>query len=195
MQYTTLDIAQIQELADHYGLGEIIAYKILNGGSENTNYLIESKKSRYVLTICEQKTMAEASHLARLLEHLANHGFKSSKIVRSINNKLVYNLDGKPVLLKLFLEGKIEANLSDHLLELIGIEMGKLHKIEVPDYIPQNLNYGREYFHEVAQYDKDSTFHLWLQQKEQQIAPYLNASLPKALIHSDIFYNNVIVSK
>ena len=162
MQYTTLNIAQIQEIADLYGLGEIIAYKVLSGGSENTNYLIESKTSHYVLTICEQKSMTEASHLASLLEHLAESGFQSSKIVRSINNESVCSLDGKPVLLRLFLEGKIEGNLSDHLLELIGIEMGKLHKIEVPDYIPQNLNYGREYFHEVTQYDKDSTFYLFI---------------------------------
>jgi len=193
MQYTTLNIEQIKTLVQQYELDEIVFHKILSGGSENINYLINSKIDRYVLTICEQKSMNEAIRLANLLEYLASNNFSTSEIVRSKKNELIIRYDDKPVMLKTFLEGKVVKDLSNSLLELIGIQMGKLHKIKAPDDLPEKLNYGIEYFSEIEIYAENSSFHHWLKKIQHQTAPHLTKAIPKALIHSDIFYSNVIV--
>ena len=80
-------------------------------------------------------------------------------------------------------------------MELIGIQLGRLHQIKSPDYLPTALNYGIEHFGQVAIYAENSTFHIWLKKIKTQIIPYLSASLPRALIHSDVFYNNVIIEE
>ncbi|MFK7773991.1 MAG: homoserine kinase [Saprospiraceae bacterium] len=193
MQYTVLNIEAINNLARQYDLGEIISFKILSGGSENTNYLIASNIEKYVLTICEQKSTTEAINLSMLLEHLATNNFSTSKIIRNKKNELISTYNDKPVILKSFLEGKTMDNLPNHLIELIGIQMGKLHKINEPDYLPKKLNYGIEQFSDVAIYAENSSFHNWLKKIEDQIKSYFSQPIPQALIHSDIFYSNVII--
>ena len=57
--YTSLNHAEINELAETFAIGNVHAFKILSGGSENTNYLLSTDTNKYVLTICEQKSEVE----------------------------------------------------------------------------------------------------------------------------------------
>ena len=61
------------------------------------------------------------------------------------------------------MEGNIIEDLSSDLMELIGIQMGCLHQIKAPDYLPKSLAYGIENFEQLAIYATDSTFHIWLE--------------------------------
>lgn len=193
MQYTILNLEQVNELTRQYEIDEIISHKVLSGGSENTNYLITSESESYVLTICEQKSIAEAKNLSLLLEHLADHSFSTSKIIRNKEGQPISTFNEKPVILKTFLEGKIMSDLPLHLIELIGAELGKLHQVEAPNYLPNSLSYGIEQFSDIELYDKGSPFHDWLKKIEEQSSTYLSKKMPKTLIHSDVFYSNVIV--
>ena len=58
-QYSELDAEQISQLLSEYSVGELSAFKILSGGSENTNYWISTSSGQFVLTVCEQKTFSE----------------------------------------------------------------------------------------------------------------------------------------
>ena len=193
-QYSILDLADISEVCRQYSIRIVKSFSVLSGGSENTNYLITTEKGKFVLTICEQKTAQRAEELAYLLEHLAKNGFESSKLIRTSNNALISKWKGKPVMLKVFLEGEIMANLSSDILNVIGKEMGRLHQIEIPAYLPKILNYGIEYFDEVGHYAANSDFELWLNGIKNFIQPFMAEELPKSLIHSDIFFSNIIVS-
>ena len=195
MQYTVLTIKELNDIASQYNIGMVDSHKVLSGGSENTNYLICTGSGSYVLTICEQKTKHEAEQLADLLRHLENNNFQTSKILVSKNDKSIINYSDKPIMLKTFIEGDVIDNLSNDLLESIGEEIGKLHRINAPNYLPNKLNYGVEYFDEVKIYDEHSEFDLWLQKKKENFKSYFSLDLPKALIHSDVFTSNVIISK
>lgn len=194
MQYTILDLEQLRKLTQQYPINEIISFKVLSGGSENTNYLITSDNEKYVLTICEQKTKEEAINLCLLLEHLFINGFSTSRVIQTKTNQFIINYNNKPIILKKFIEGRVVKNLSHESMELIGIQLGKLHKIEAPNYLPKELSYGLEYFNDITIYDKGSPFHKWLLEIKKSILPYMIESTPKSLIHSDVFYNNVIVT-
>ena len=195
MDYSTLNKKKILTILAGYGFSDIEQYKILSGGSENTNYFVATKTNKFVLTICEQKTAHEATHLTQLLEDLAGAGFSTSKVIRDLKGLPTSHYNGKPVILKSFIEGKIISNLSGDLLELIGMEMGKLHKIKAPEYLPKNIGYGRERFKEVEAYAPNSTFNKWLREIDEYIEGHVSGDLLKALIHSDIFHSNVIVDE
>ncbi len=73
-EYTKLDSQQTKSILAQYPLGTLLSTKILNGGSENTNYRLHTSKGDFVLTLCEQKTLLEAQQLTDLLAHLdQNH--------------------------------------------------------------------------------------------------------------------------
>jgi len=194
-QYTSLTTNEIEAILAKKNINNISSFKLLYGGSENTNYLINAKNDKYVLTICEQKSENKARELAHLLEHLEKHDFETSKIIRNTNNEAVTLWKGRPILLKKFIEGKNLKDLPYQLIELIGRELGKLHKIEAPEYLPKQLGYGKEQFGNVEKYAANSSFDVWLKEKLKYVSPYFSSNLPKAFIHSDVFWDNVIISE
>lgn len=193
--YSVLNTSDIIEIINQYEILNLESYVLLSGGSENTNYLVRAENKQFVLTICEQKSLEDSMNLAYLLEHLAKHNFETSKVVRSVSEELIATWNGKPVMLKIFLNGEIMDNLPNPIIENLGIEIGKLHLIAPPSYLPKVLSYGQEYFHEARQYAPDSSFEKWITEIHNYLCPYFTNDLPKALIHSDIFYSNVIVSQ
>ena len=194
-QYSSLTTHEIEAILATFNIDNINSFNVLSGGSENTNYLINAEKGKYVLTISEQKPVKKARELAHLLEHLEKHHFQTSKIIRNRNNEPVTLNKGKPLMIKKFIDGKTLKDLPHHLIELIGRELGKLHKIEAPEYLPKQLNFGKEQFVKVKKYAANSLFDIWLKEKLQYISPYFSTDLPKAFIHTDVFYDNVIISE
>lgn len=195
VKYTHLSLEDVQKLAAPYGLDTIKQYKLLSGGSSNTNYRFTTDEGRFVLTICEQKQEKEVMDLVHLLDHLNSNGFATSVVLQGLDGQWLSSCQGKPIMIKKYLEGKIVEDLSDALLELIGRQVGKLHQVEAPDYLPEVIDYGREHFHDLKGYADGSDFQQWLMEIDAYIAPYLQTDLPKALIHSDVFFNNVIISE
>ena len=194
-QYTVLNDIQIQTILAHYHTEKVTSFKVLSGGSENTNYLVITKNESFVLTICEQKSMQEAIELASLLVYLKQNNFSTSVLVETIKGTLTTVWNDKPVMLKKFIEGDIVEDLSKNLLINLGRELAQLHQIKAPDYLPKSVAYGLERFDEVQVYAPDAEFYKWLKCTQHYIEKHIDSDLPKALIHSDIFYNNIIVEK
>lgn len=193
-QYTILTQHNIQAILTNYNLSTIAHWEALKGGSENTNYLINTPNQQYVLTICEQMTRQRAIELTHLLEYLVNTGFATSKVIRNAQQQPIEQWQGKPVILKEYLVGQVKEYLPSHLLEKVGQQLGKLHQLQAPGYLPDCINYGLQAFKEMETYAPHSKFHKWLQGIHQYIHQYNLSELPKALIHSDLFYNNIIIS-
>jgi len=193
-QYTVINSENVKAIIATYNLGKLLSFELLSGGSENTNYVLITESGKYVLTICEQKSAREATELANLLEYLAQRNFSTSKIVRTRTNKAISLWNGKPVMIKGFLNGKIIEELPNNLIEFLGKELGKLHKIDAPEHLPKTIGYDKDHFYEVEMYAPNSQFHLWLNDIHDYIDKHIGSDLPKALIHSDLFYSNIVVS-
>jgi len=193
--YTRLDEQEIITALSQFNIHNIMSFELLHGGSENTNYLVKTGNRKYVLSICEQKTLEQTKHLADLLDHLEKNQFKTSKIVFTADQESAVSYKGKPIMVKEYLEGKIVQDLSPHALSLIGKELAKLHKIEAPDYLPKQLNYGKEHFPNAKKNVTDTAFNDWLEMVLAYVSPYLKLDLPRAFIHGDVYWDNVILSE
>ena len=193
-QYSILNKVELLEILKPYSISEIKSYEILSGGSENTNYKIDSGFGIIVLTFSEQKTIEEAQNLTRLLNYLKRHSFSTSEIVHTAQNKSLSIFNDKPVMVKKFIAGKIMSSLPTHLLEQIGADVAKLHKIAPPDYLRDIMWCGKERFNEVEEYALNSSFDIWIKDILLYVDKYITPDLPKAFIHSDIFDSNIIVN-
>ena len=191
--YARLDRNTVEALASQFGIEGVTAFSNMEGGLENTSYRVETKSEKYVLTLCDQKTFAQASNLVNLLAHLTEHDVCTSRVVVPPGDSNVVLYDEKPVMLKHYIEGNFTANLSGNILFQLGEEIAQLHKIPAPSYLPQSFPYGRNYFSDVTDSNLDHTYIEWLSEKNSYLEKHIPANLPLALIHGDVFFDNVIV--
>lgn len=194
-QSTRLNKIEVMKILEKFDIHNISSFELLSGGSENTNYLVNTENGKYVLCIFEQKTEKNAKELTNLLKHLEINNFNTSKLIYTSDNESVIIWKNKPVIIKVFIEGKISKDLPSHLLKLVGKALAKLHQINVPEYLPKQLNYGVEKFSNVKKYSANSEFDIWLNDILEYILPYLKLNLPKSIIHSDVFWDNVIIDE
>lgn len=192
--YTQLNKDEIQNIANDYSLGQVNSYSPLSGGSENSNYKVKSKKGDFVVTICEQKSVDEATQLADLLIHFDKNNYRTSKVILNSENCAISMYENKPIMVKDFLNGIVTEDIPPELMFRVGVELGKLHKIKAPEFIPYKTGYDKDYFEEVNSYAPNSSFNTWLSDAKAYIESHIDNDAPKALIHSDIFPSNVIIS-
>ncbi len=191
--YAQLDKSAVESLARRFGIDDITAFSVMDGGRENTSYCIETSSGKYVLTLCDQKSLKQATNLANLLVYLTDHGIRTSRVVAPPKEPIVLLHDEKPVMLKRYVDGDITANLTGNLLVQLGEEMARLHKIPAPAYLPQLFPYGRSYFPEVIDSNLDHAYIGWLSEKNSYLEKRIPQHLPMALIHGDVFFDNMIV--
>jgi homoserine kinase type II len=191
--YAQLDRSAVEGLTRRFGISDITAFSVMDGGSENTSYCVESSSGRYVLTIWDQKSLKHATDLANLLAYLTDQGIRTSRVVVPPNEPIVVLHDEKPVMMKRYVDGDVTANLSGNLLVELGEEMARLHEISAPSYLPKSFPYGRRYFSEVIDSNLGHAYIDWLSEKNSYLKKRIPQHLPRSLIHGDVFFDNMIV--
>ena len=191
--YAHLDRAAVESLARRFGIDDVTAFSVMDGGSENTNYCVETNSGKYVLTLCDQKSLQHATNLANLLGYLTEQGIRTSRVVVPPKGPVVILHDQKPVILKRYVDGNITANITGNLLLQLGEEMARLHKISTPCYLPKSFPYGRSYFPEVTDSSLDHAYIDWLSEKNSYLQKRIPENLPMTFIHGDVFFDNLIV--
>ena len=195
MIYTELDKNALETILQQYVIDSITKWSILDGGAENTNYLLETKHQKYILTICERKTFEETTVLVDLLQHLEIHQFKTTTVIPNKKGLSISFFDDKPIVLKSYLSGKIIPQPSDSIIEQLGMAIGQLHLIPAPDYLPKVYSYGEQAFPELTAIKINHPFVDWLNKMHTYIKNNIKSTLPKTLIHGDIFFSNVIIDQ
>jgi len=191
--YDRLDRRAVEGLAYRFGIGDIITFSVMDGGLENTSYSVETSSGKYVLTLWDQKSLQQATDLATLLMYLTDRGVRTSRVVVPPSGPKVVLHDKKPVMLKRYVDGDVSANLTGNLLAQLGDEMARLHEIPAPSYLPKSFPYGRSHFAEVTDSDLRHAYIDWLSEKTNYLQKSIPQHLPMALIHGDVFFDNVIV--
>ena len=192
MPYTTLNNQSVQQILQQFDIAPLVKWEILKGGSANTNHLIETTEQKYVLTICDSKTFEATKILVDLLKHLANHHFKTSKVIANKAGESIHFFNNKPIILKEYIVGKVIRNHTDDTLEQIGQTIAKLHLIPSPDYLSKPASCGTEILSQLKN-EISHPFVDWLDEMHVYVKNNIDHDLPKTLVHRDIFFSNVII--
>lgn len=191
---TQLNENNIDTLLTPFGLTHQ-SLKLLSGGSENSNYLVATEKGDFVITICEQKSLQSCRELVSLLDFLQSQGFNTSQVIKTLEGEPISLWEGKGVIVKSYIAGAIIKDIPNETLAELGVQLARLHNLKAPSYLPKTVSYGKEKFVEVAKYAANCDFDIWLQMITQKLASVDLSQLPKCLVHSDIFYNNIIIDE
>jgi homoserine kinase type II len=193
--YTKLTPADLKQVATIFGLPEITSINDFAGGQENSNYHLQAGGQDYVLTLCENKTIDEAQVLIDTLRHLEAHGFSTTQIISTRDGAMQTEIHGKPLLLKSYLSGQVTDPLPLETIYPLGQAMARLHQVPIPEFLPDQPAYGRQTFAAMRQnFGRPHLFLDWLKEIEGYLKDHLPEDLPRALIHADIFADNVILT-
>jgi homoserine kinase type II len=104
--YTDISDEELAALLADFDIGQAIAFKGIAEGVENSNFLLETDKGRYILTLYERRVRAEdLPYFLNLLTWLADHGFPSARPVADRNGETLKTVRGRPAAIVDFLIG------------------------------------------------------------------------------------------
>ena len=196
--YTRLDQEKIGSILLNYKLGNLKKFEGNKEGIENTNYLIETEKGKYILTIYEKRVNKDdLPFFSKLMLELSKNNFICPKPISNKNNEYISNLDNKKFMIVSYLEGKSKNNLSPPECKIVGREIAKLHQIT------KDFNFKRENDLSVKSWrriftqvkDKCSKIHPELPKLIEanliNIEKEWPSNLPHGIIHADLFNDNI----
>ncbi len=104
--YTEVSDEDLSGFIASYGAGELVSYKGIAEGVENTNYLLHTTSGNFILTLYEKRVArGDLPFFLGLMEHLAARGVTCPTPLRDLEGKNVSELAGRAAAIVTFLDG------------------------------------------------------------------------------------------
>ncbi|MEM8694503.1 MAG: homoserine kinase [Pseudomonadota bacterium] len=198
--YTHVSAERIARLLDQYDVGTLVSAKGIAEGVENSNYLIETSKDRFILTLYEKRVDAEdLPFFLKLLDHLAARGQPVPPAIADRAGQQIQTVEGRPACLIAFLPGVSLGEPNVEQARATGAALGKLHRAlaDFDDERPNALSLPgwRRMAEQCGGALDEITPNLRTIVREE--LAFLDAHWPDALphsaIHADLFPDNVLM--
>jgi homoserine kinase type II len=104
--YTDVAAEDLSAFLADYDIGELLAYKGIAEGVENSNFLVHASRGYFILTLYEKRVAPDdLPFFLGLMEHLAGRGFTCPQPVKTRRGKVLGTLAGRPAAIVTFLDG------------------------------------------------------------------------------------------
>ena len=104
--YTDVAAEELAEFLRGYDIGELLSYKGIAEGVENSNFLMHTSKGAFILTLYEKRVAEDdLPYFLSLMAHLAEHGVICPQPARDRSGAVYSTLAGRPAAIINFLEG------------------------------------------------------------------------------------------
>ena len=104
--YTDVSEPQLADFIGAYDIGELLSYKGIAEGVENSNFLLRTTAGTYILTLYEKRVnRSDLPFFVGLMEHLAERGLSCPLPVHTRAGESLGELSGRPAAIFTFLEG------------------------------------------------------------------------------------------
>ena len=195
---TTLKQTNIDKIIFNYNILNFLNITPIYDGIQNSNYIINTKNTKYILTIFEDKyVINNINYFLKLLSFCKYNKFNCPAPIIDKNNNLINFINDKPSSLFSFIEGKpFNKEISN--IQCVGKELAKLHLItknfKNNIKIRFNINFFNNVINKYKSYFLENNPNL-IQIFKDTIKDYKDLNklyLPKAIIHGDLFPDNVL---
>ena len=104
--YTDITETELRDFLEPYDIGELLSYKGIAEGVENSNFLLHTSAGSYILTLYEKRVdRNDLPFFLGLMEHLAQNGLTCPLPVHRRDGIVLGVLAGRPAAVITFLEG------------------------------------------------------------------------------------------
>lgn len=193
--YTRVTAEQLQALLGGYAVGELMHYEGISAGVTNSNYFVDTRLGRWVLTLFEKMPARELPFYLKLMDHLAKLGVPSAHPVARRDGGFLSAIGGKPAVLVYRLRGHSVLHPSGAQCAALGSVVAESHRAGESFPHAQTNSRGLD----------------WCRATRERLAARLSASqarlideelallggqdfgdLPAGVIHADLFRDNVL---
>ncbi|MCP1198218.1 homoserine kinase [Notoacmeibacter sp. MSK16QG-6] len=196
--YTDITEGQLRDFLAQYDLGELLSYRGIAEGVENSNFIVHLEGGEFILTLYEKRVNEEElPFFVGLMDHLAGKGFACPQPVQRSDGGVIGHLADRPAAMVTFLEGVWPREPLNIHCEGVGEALARMH-VDVADFEGTrrnglSLSDWRPLFEQVG--DKAYAVIEGLAAESRAMLDRLEAEwphdLPAGVIHADAFPDNV----
>ncbi len=196
--YTDISECELAAFLADYGIGDLLSYKGIAEGVENSNFLLHAASGAYILTLYEKRVNREdLPFFLGLMQHLADKGISCPLPVKRRDGTTIGELAGRPAAIVTFLEGMwMRRPTVEHCRE-VGRALAALHLAGSDFGLSRRNGLGVDGWRplwERARARADEVEPGLSREVEADLAEFeagWPADLPGGVIHADLFPDNV----
>jgi homoserine kinase type II len=197
--FTAVNETDLAHWMRHYDLGEVVDFRGIPSGIENSNFFLTTTRGAYVLTIFEKLTAEQLPFYLELMRHLAYHSVPVPDPMPRTDGALFGILHGKPAAIVTKLPGRCElAPAAEHCAE-VGQMLARMHLAgrDFKPYLPnlRSLPWWQDTVPQVLPFLAVPQRDLLTAELAHQSAFFASsdyAALPGGPCHCDLFRDNVL---
>ena len=196
--YTDVSDEELRAFLAGYALGDVLSFKGIAEGVENSNFFLRTSSGPFILTLYEKRVREEdLPFFLGLMEHLAQRGLNCPLPVADREGRTLGRLAGRPAVIVTFLEGLSVRKPAAAHCRAVGAALARLHEagrgfaIERPNAL--SLAAWRPLFARAeAQADAVAPGLADRTRSElDELERIWPKGLPHGVIHADLFTDNV----
>ena len=196
--YTDVVAEDLTRFLAGYDIGELLAYKGIAEGVENSNFLVHTSRGYFILTLYERRVAErDLPFFLALMEHLAARSITCPQPVKNRQGKVLGKLAGRPAAVVTFLDGMWIWRPNASHCAALGEALARFH-LAGADFSMRRENAlsvaGWRQLYEACR----ERAHKVEGNLEKVVAPELEflerdwpRDLPQGVIHADLFPDNV----
>ena len=200
--FTKLNQADISNVQNIFGFKKIKSFEGIKKGIENTNYIVNTKNKKYVLTIFESRVNnKDLPYFMKLMDALSKKGVKCPFPIKNKYGKYVFNLKRKKACLVSFLEGNDKKKLLEKDLLVIGKKIGLMHKKLTKIKLKRKNSFSPLKINGLINKIKLKNSKLPKNLKDEMKESFRDINknwpkkIPSSVIHGDLFIDNIFFHK
>ncbi|HWE05888.1 MAG TPA: homoserine kinase [Rhizomicrobium sp.] len=197
--YTDIAFDDLGIMLAEYDIGAPRRFKGIAEGIENSNFLLQTDRATYILTLYEKRVSAkDLPFFLELLEHLAAHGIACPLPVRSRNGAQSTTIKGRPAALLTFLDGlSLSRPRADH-CAAASTALAALHRAGADFARTRSNNFSLHGWRRLAdailpRADRaEKGLAQLIETNLAAVEEMWPSDLPSGVIHADLFPDNVL---
>jgi homoserine kinase type II len=197
--FTVVNETDLAHWMRHYDLGDVLDFRGIHSGIENSNFFLTTTRGEYVLTVFEKLTAEQLPFYLDLMRHLASHSVPVPDPVPRDDGALFGLLHGKPAAIVTKLEGAAELAPGVEHCAQVGQMLARLHLAgrDFASHQPnlRSLEWWKETVPSVVTLVSETQRELLVSELAHQTAFFESAdyaALPGGPCHCDLFRDNVL---
>ena len=126
--YTDVSADDLTRFLSVYDIGELLSYKGIAEGVENSNFLVHAGAGNFILTLYEKRVAEDdLPFFLGLMEHLAARGITCPQPVKNRQGGVLGKIAGRPAAIVTFLDGLWIRRPSPAHCSAVGEALARLH--------------------------------------------------------------------
>lgn len=126
--YTEISDEELEAFVAEYDIGTVLSCKGIAEGVENTNYLMQTDRNQFILTLYEKRVAVDdLPFFLNLMEFLAAAGIPCPTPLHGCDGKALRTLCGRPAAVITFLNGMSPKKLMSHHCAGVGTALAQFH--------------------------------------------------------------------